>query len=423
MVTLNSPFSFFYVRTNKGAQLKYLSCPKEAWAFYSDFKINLNTGKKTKISPGEIQENLKEAKLNKIYNRPKVFHIAYELNQIFYSGKFLKKSLAPLLIVIEYDKVEAWSLENKKDLNQLGKTFCKIFKESPNDKRKLKFNLSEISFKSYQNVVAQVMEGLQRGDCYQLNLTTRIFASWTPKTFHKILETLFCQERRPSSYAHATFCPIIDWFIVSNSPECLFQTNPLTDDFHELWSMPIKGTMPVKSNGERGRISKILLKDIKNENELNIIIDLVRNDLARIPSKMSFPKILNKKLIINVPNLVHLAAVIGIKVPGEVTLLEILAALFPGGSITGAPKLRVMEMIDRWEESPRSHYTGTTVLFWGDRMSASLNIRTLEGSIKRSEGFYGAGGGITLGSTAMGEYKELNDKVKSFFNLFENSGN
>ena len=163
-----------------------------------------------------------------------------------------------------------------------------------------------------------------------------------------------------------------------------------------------------------------MLQDPKEEGELNMITDLLRNDLNRLESPKA--RVLKKRVPLLVPGLLHQSSVLSVKLDHPLSLLKTMESLFPGGSVTGAPKKRVMEIIQETERYSRGLYTGSTLLCLGDRKIANINIRTATISTGDRLWKYGAGGGITLLSKATSEYQEMEAKVASFLTLLKTPG-
>jgi len=183
--------------------------------------------------------------------------------------------------------------------------------------------------------------------------------------------------------------------------------------------MPIKGTLRTEG-GDVAFLWKKMLADQKEEGELVMITDLLKNDLNRLDIPSAQVRRLRAPLL--VPGLLHQYSLISLRLKNEVTLAATMKALFPGGSITGAPKKRVMEIIEKVERYNRSIYCGSTLLCIDDRKCASINIRTASINIEDRIWRYGAGGGITLLSTCLGEFREMEDKVSSFLKLLKIPG-
>lgn len=257
---------------------------------------------------------------------------------------------------------------------------------------------------SYTDQFSKVQKHLHHGDCYQLNLTER-FSFKLGGTEKEIWP--WKKREEISHFAHSLILEREKFLFLSNSPECLFQTRTYKETF-QVYSMPIKGTYP---EGER-----IPEKDPKNQAELDMITDLIRNDLSSVGK--AYSKVLKRREILKVPGLQHQFSLLGVTLKKKPTLLELLRGLFPGGSITGAPKRRVMELIAEIENGPRGFYCGSTILSLGGEWEASINIRSAEVDLSRRELTYGAGGGITVLSDEFEERKEMEGKLTSFTRLF-----
>ena len=143
-----------------------------------------------------------------------------------------------------------------------------------------------------------------------------------------------------------------------------------------------------------------------------MITDLMRNDLTKIT--LNPARVVSRSLPLIVPGVVHQYSRIRAQVDEKTTLKRILKCLFPGGSISGAPKSRVLDLITKIESGPRGFYCGSTILLHQGKLSASINIRSAEVNHSTSEVSYGSGGGITLRSKAEEEFDEIYAKLNSF---------
>lgn len=182
--------------------------------------------------------------------------------------------------------------------------------------------------------------------------------------------------------------------------------------------MPIKGTKIRQKDWRKDW--KALKKDPKERGELIMIADLLRNDLNRLEKPRA--KVIKLQAPLLVPNLLHQYALLSVKLEKSISLLKVLECLFPGGSVTGAPKKRTMEILQDVERFQRGLYTGSTLLCYEDKKVASINIRTAQVSIGDRLWRYAAGGGITLLSKAVFEFQEMEAKVSSFLTLLKSSG-
>lgn len=250
----------------------------------------------------------------------------------------------------------------------------------------------------YRNNFEKVKAHLLNGDAYQINLTHLFKLNISSVDS---LRSKFLSLRE--DFKHGHFFHYLydrDFELLSNSPECLFEI-----EGDSLVTRPIKGTIKQSEGLHKLQNSE---KDIS---ELNIITDLLRNDLSRIST--NFSKVTKMRDYFSVPGLFQQYSEVKVKLDSQVNLYQILSAIYPGGSITGSPKRRVLELINEIEDFSRDFYTGSTIFITPQFIRASINIRTTK--IENNEVYYGAGGGITLLSEPTDEYQELLSKIESFF--------
>ncbi|MGF1509181.1 MAG: anthranilate synthase component I family protein [Myxococcota bacterium] len=197
--------------------------------------------------------------------------------------------------------------------------------------------------------------------------------------------------------------------IVSASPECLVRFAGPT---RHATSYPIKGTRPRSAVEAEDRVLReALATSEKDGAEHVMIVDLVRNDLGRV-AEASTVRVDPFRSIESYPGVHHMVSAVHGTIRSEVQPEALLRSLFPGGSITGAPKRRAVEILDDVEGDARGMYTGSILLLWGDgSMSASIAIRTAE--IMEDELRFGVGGGIVLDSDADDEWAETQAKARA----------
>ncbi len=247
----------------------------------------------------------------------------------------------------------------------------------------------------YAELVAAIRERLAAGDVYQVNLTGRFRFP-----FEGSPSALFTELRRSQPAAYSAFLNTGERTVLSLSPELFFRCG---DGFIE--TKPMKGTAPRGStSGEDALKRQELVSCQKNRAENLMIVDLLRNDLGRIcvPGSVVTE---NLFALETYPTLYQMVSTVRGKLGNEVELFDIFRALFPSGSVTGAPKIRAMELIDRLEPSSRGIYTGAIGFMQPDRdMVFSVAIRTLE--LVAGHGMYGSGSGIVWDSDPQQEYGE-----------------
>jgi para-aminobenzoate synthetase component 1 len=182
---------------------------------------------------------------------------------------------------------------------------------------------------------------------------------------------------------------------------------------------PIKGTRPRgKTPEEDERLRLELQSSPKDDAELSMIVDLLRNDLGRICRPRSI-RVAEHKRLETYQNVHHLISIVTGELRDDVTYGKILAATFPGGSITGCPKIRAMEIIDELEPHVRHVYTGSIgYLGWHGNMDLNIAIRTA--LVHRKRCYFSVGGGIVYDSNEEDEYQETLHKARTLFDLIEN---
>ena len=261
---------------------------------------------------------------------------------------------------------------------------------------------SSLDRRAYLGGVAAVREAIARGDIYQANLTRRLEVAFTgdPWPLYRRLRTgdpaLFAAYLDLGSGAGG-----VPRAILSASPEPFLAVDPdgvVTTD-------PIKGTRPRGRDRETDRaLAAELLASAKDRAENVMIVDVLRNDLGRVcvPGSIRVPRLCRLERTATVQHLV--STITGRLAPGR-DAFDLLAASFPGGSITGAPKLRAIEIVDDLEPVRRGPYTGALGWFGpGGSMGTSILIRTLVADGRRLS--LHVGGGITWRSDAAEEWDE-----------------
>ena len=257
--------------------------------------------------------------------------------------------------------------------------------------------------KGYREKVARVREQIALGNVYQANLTRQ--ERWA---FQGDLRQFARRLYRANPAPFSALIAGPDFSVVSSSPERFFRIRD-----GRILASPIKGTAPRAGDpGADAEHRRALLASAKNLAELAMITDLMRNDLTRVCQAPSvavdaYPRL---ETYANVHHLV--ADVSGLLLPG-LTLDALFRALFPGGSITGCPKLAAMELIHELEANPRMLYTGALGWFSHDLAQAdfSIAIRTAMASSKELQ--FGVGGGVVWDSDPEDEYQETVHKGRS----------
>jgi anthranilate/para-aminobenzoate synthase component I len=245
---------------------------------------------------------------------------------------------------------------------------------------------------------------IRSGDIYQVNLSQRLASPW-PATGWELF-------RRLSTFSPAPFSAFLDCRelqIVSSSPELFLRLSG-----GHIQTRPIKGTRPRSADPTRdAQLSYELQTSQKEMAELVMITDLLRNDLGKVCEfgSVQVPELVRLE---RYPHVQHLVSTGEGRLRGEVTHFSALASCFPGGSITGAPKFRAMEIIDELEPVTRGPYTGA-LGYLGFNRESQLSIVIRAAVCKGGRAYFHAGAGIVADSIPEAEYQETMDKAGGFF--------
>jgi para-aminobenzoate synthetase component 1 len=254
----------------------------------------------------------------------------------------------------------------------------------------------------YLRTVEKIRRYIYDGDVYQVNFSQRFECNYKALPID-----LFHWQNHYNPSDCAAYIDAGDFHIVSASPE-MFIT--IADGV--ISTKPIKGTRPrVKEAFEDARNYNELLNSTKEQAELNMIVDLERNDLARICAAGT-RKVVQHRTIEAYPTVFHAVATVAGRLREGISFRDILKAVFPGGSITGAPKIRSMEIIDETEPTDRGVYTGS-IGFIGLDGSVCLNIAIRTIIIKAGIAFAQTGGGIVADSNPQAEWAETITKARA----------
>ena len=267
---------------------------------------------------------------------------------------------------------------------------------------------SNMSREQYGVKFGKIQEYLHSGDCYQVNLVQCFSASYRGDEW-LAFEKLNSANQAPFS----AFLRLPDSAILSLSPERFVRLQE-----KQIQTRPIKGTLPRLSDTQADlEQAKKLAASPKDRAENVMIVDLLRNDIGRVavPGSVKVPELF---VVESFAAVHHLVSTITAQLPNTFNACDLLRATFPGGSITGAPKVRAMEIIEELEPQRRNAGYGSIVYisFCGN-MDSSITIRTLiaeQGTL-----YCSAGGGIVADSNESAEYQETIDKVNRILPLLE----
>lgn len=259
---------------------------------------------------------------------------------------------------------------------------------------------SNMTQASYASRFDRVQEYLLSGDCYQINLAQRFNASYQGSEWQAYTK-LEAANQAPFS----AFIRMPNSAIISVSPERFLE---LKDNVIE--TKPIKGTRPRSQNTELDQANAHDLQTAEKDQAENLmIVDLLRNDIGRVasPGSVHVPKLFD---IESFPAVHHLVSTIRADLDTQYSAADLLRACFPGGSITGAPKVRAMQIIEELEPHRRSAYCGSIgYISRHGRMDTSITIRTLVAEDNKLYAW--AGGGVVADSDCAAEYQETLDKL------------
>lgn len=259
---------------------------------------------------------------------------------------------------------------------------------------------SNMSLTDYQTKFNQIQAYLLAGDCYQINLAQRFSAKYQGDEWQAYLKL-----RESNAAPFSSFIRLQEGAVLSVSPERFLQVQSGVVE-----TKPIKGTRPRSTDAELDKQNANDLQNAEKDRAENLmIVDLLRNDLSKVaePGSVSVPQLF---AIESFPAVHHLVSTVTAKIRPPYTAIDLLRGAFPGGSITGAPKIRAMEIIHELEPDPRSVYCGAIGYIQpnGD-MDTNITIRTL---VCNQQTIYcWAGGGIVADSKCDEEYQETLDKV------------
>jgi len=265
--------------------------------------------------------------------------------------------------------------------------------------------LSEFSPKwtstQYQQAYQRIKAYILAGDCYQVNLTQQLTATYKGDTyslFRRIIE----KHRTP----HFAYLKTGQGDILSFSPESF-----LSIENGHICTQPIKGTRQRHPDPSIDQIvANDLLNSAKDRAENIMIVDLLRNDLGHL-AKTGSVKVKQLCELKTFSNVHHLVSHICAELRDDISPLQALLACSPGGSITGAPKIRAMEIIDELEDFPRNIYCGSVFLYGHNgRLESNIAIRTI--ACYKGQASIWGGGGIVADSVDADEYKESLFKIK-----------
>jgi para-aminobenzoate synthetase component 1 len=304
-------------------------------------------------------------------------------------------------------EAESLSLEKAQKLIELASNFEQPQNEGGCEVRVWHSNLSR---EAYEQAVESLRQNIFNGDVFQANIARQLTAerpeNCAPHAFYKAL-----RNANPAPFSAFLDCGKVQ--IACSSPERFLKL-----EGNKVEARPIKGTIARNDTNKAAdaKAQATLKASAKDIAENTMIVDLLRNDLSKVckPFSVKVPSLCQLE---SFANLHHLVSVVTGELQEHKTAIDLLSSSFPGGSITGAPKIKAMEFIHQLESCPRGVYCGS--IGWiginGD-MDLNIAIRTAE--FNQNSVKIGVGSGITWGSGAASEYQETQVKAARMLSAF-----
>lgn len=265
----------------------------------------------------------------------------------------------------------------------------------------LRLNITQ---KQYASNINTIRDYIAQGDVYQITYCLKLLFEFYGDAF-----SLYNQLLKEQPVPYPAYIQTDQFAILSLSPELFIKKN-----FTHLVTKPMKGTWPRGNHLFSDLIAPLRLKfDRKNRAENVMIADLLRNDLGRLGENIKAPTLFE---VARYKTLCQMTSTVTAKVKQDISIYDLFSAVFPSGSVTGAPKIRAMQIISGLEQDQRKIYTGAIGYITPEKeMFFNIPIRTL--LIKGNQGEMGIGGGIVWDSTPQGEWDEGLLKAKFLTDL------
>ena len=344
-------------------------------------------------------------------------YFSYDIGRIIENIEETSSELykIPDSIFIVYENIIIFDLINKKTyISSLGikdtDVFerMKLYKEVKEEKFTEGNNIfySNFNKNQYEDTIRKLKDYIVSGDVYVTNLTRSMWCYNNEKST-KIYEKLRSINKAPFS----AYLNYNDFQIISSSPERFLYIKD-----NKVCTRPIKGTRPRGKNIEEDIKNKLELENSeKDKSELLMIVDLERNDLSKV-CKNNTVKVTELFKIEEYATVFHLVSTVEGELKENVSSVECMKECFPGGSITGAPKIRSMEIIEELEKIKRNIYTGS-IGYFDVRGNCDFNIVIRTIIKKDNKAFFNVGGGITYESDEESEWYETIDKAKALMKV------
>ena len=302
------------------------------------------------------------------------------------------------------------NLHTKKEIDALLKEIANSHKSKGN-KKDIRIR-SKISKKEYIEAVCNLKDHIQQGDIYEVNFCQEFYAenAWIdPVDTYQNLNTI-------SETPFAAFYRLDDKYLMCASPERFLKKSG-----KKLISQPIKGTIKRSPDQQEDeRLKNTLLNDPKEKSENIMIVDLVRNDLSRT-AKQGSVKVEELSSIYSFLQVHQMISTVSSELRDDVHFIDAIKNAFPMGSMTGVPKIRAMELIEKYESTKRGLYSGALGYITPEgNFDFNVVIRSILYNTKNRYLSFMAGGAITARSIAEKEYEECMLKAKAMFKATNN---
>ena len=266
--------------------------------------------------------------------------------------------------------------------------------------------ISNFTKEAYKKSITRLKEYIRNGDVYIANMTQRFYCHNEEDSF-----TIYKKLREINKAPFSAYLNFHDFQIISSSPERFIQIKDRI-----AHTRPIKGTRPRGNTIEEDEKNKLeLINSEKDKSELLMIVDLERNDFSKV-CKPGTVKVKELFTLEEYATVFHLVSTIEGELQDDVSAVNVMKECFPGGSITGAPKIRAMEIIEELEGLKRNIYTGA-IGYFDFRGNSDFNIAIRTILKKDNKAYFGVGGGITYESIEEDEYLETLDKAKALMKV------
>jgi len=271
---------------------------------------------------------------------------------------------------------------------------------------------SNLSQDNYRKIVIRAKTYISDGDIYQVNLSQRFKTNFNGDPL-----SLYLKLREVSPAPFSGFLKFSEFSIISSSPERLLK---IKDD--KLETRPIAGTRPRGSDKKKdSALTTELLLSEKERAEHLMLVDLERNDMGRVCQSGSV-KVTELMCLEKYSHVSHIVSNIEGELKKDITIYDLLKSLFPGGTITGCPKIRCMEIVNELEPSGRGLYSGSFgYIGFSRQLDLNILIRTI--FVKNGEAFFHVGAGIVADSNPENEYKETLAKAAAMIEVLSDTTN